>query len=159
MAQHTSRLKKAIEEFRTKTLVKNNTVNCGDIYITDDAGNRSYVSKAKERDVRLSGEILESIVRELYVQDDYFTVLNQIIDFMVKDAEKKALPDIEAYALAKNVTEFDSAVDLIDTEDGSMVSEYYPWFKKVAKFIESHPEETKAIEEKTKTTNLKEFFE
>ena len=107
----------------------------------------------------MSGEILESIVRELYVQDDYFTVLNQIIDFMVKDAEKKALPDIEAYALAKNVTEFDSAVDLIDTEDGSMVSEYYPWFKKVAKFIESHPEETKAIEEKTKTTNLKEFFE
>lgn len=159
MAQHSIRLKKAIEEFRTKTLVKNNTVNCGDIYITDDAGNRSYVSKAKERDVRLSDEILESIVRELYVQDDYFTVLNQIIDFMIKDAEKKALPDIEAYALAKNVTEFDSAVDLIDTEDGSMVSEYYPWFKKVAKFIESHPEETKAIEEKTKTTNLKEFFE
>ena len=73
--------------------------------------------------------------------------------------QKKALPDIEAYALAKNVTEFDSAVELIDTEDGSMVSEYYPWFKKVAKFIESHPEETKAIEEKTKTTNLKEFFE
>ncbi|MGN0290345.1 MAG: hypothetical protein ACI4C5_00325, partial [Lachnospiraceae bacterium] len=94
-----------------------------------------------------------------YVQDDYFTVLNQIIDFMIKDAEKKALPDIEAYALAKNVTEFDSAVNLIDTEEGSMVSEYYPWFKKVAKFIESHPEETKAIEEKTKTTNLKEFFE
>ena len=52
-----------------------------------------------------------------------------------------------------------SAVELIDTEDGSMVSDYYPWFKKVAKFIESHPEETKAIEEKTKTTNLKEFFE
>ena len=100
MAQHTIRLKKAIEEFRTKTLVKNNTVNCGDIYITDDAGNRSYVSKAKERDVRLSDEILESIVRELYVQDDYFTVLNQIIDFMVKDAEKKALPDIEAYIKA-----------------------------------------------------------
>ncbi len=159
MAEHTIRLKRAIEDFRTKTLVKNNTVNCGDIYITDDAGNRSYVSKAKERDVRLSDEILESIVRELYIQDDYFTVLNQIIDFMIKDAEKKALPDIEAYALAKNVTEFDSAVNLIDTEEGSMVSEYYPWFKKVAKFIESHPEETKAIEEKTKTTNLKEFFE
>ena len=159
MAQHTIKLKKTIEEFRTKTLVKNNTVNRGDIYVTDDAGNRSYLSKAQERNVSLSQEVLETIVKDLYVQDDYFIVLNQIIDFMVSDAEKKALPDIETYAYAKNVMELDSAKALIDGENSSVVSEYFPWFKKIAQFIKTHPNETKEIEEKTQTQNLKEFFE
>ena len=109
-----------------------------------------------KREIRLQSGILHYKMGFLLYKRDSRVAIHH---FMVKDAEKKALPDIEAYALAKNVTEFDSAVELIDTEDGSMVSEYYPWFKKVAKFIESHPEETKAIEEKTKTTNLKEFFE
>ena len=138
MAEHTIRLKRAIEDFRTKTLVKNNTVNCGDIYATDEYGIRTYISKAHQRTASLSEDL--------------------IIDFMIKDAEKKALPDIEFYACAKNLSEADSAIDLVESENGSMVSEYYPWFKKVAKFIELHPEEIKDIEEKTKTSNLKEFF-
>ena len=159
MAEHTIRLKNTLEDFRTKTLVKNNTVNCGDIYRNSENGVRSYVLLAGERNVILSDELLENIVSELYVQDDYFIVLNQIIEYMIKDAEKKALPDVETLALAKNVTEFDSAVELIASETGSMVSEYYPWFRKIADFIERHPEETKTIEEKTKTSNLKKFFE
>lgn len=159
MAEHTIRLKNTLEDFRTKTLVKNNTVNCGDIYRNSENGVRSYVLRAGERNVILSDELLENIVSELYVQDDYFIVLNQIIEYMIKDAEKKALPDVETLALAKNVTEFDSAVELIASETGSMVSEYYPWFRKIADFIERHPEETKTIEEKTKTSNLKKFFE
>ena len=158
MAEHTIRLKRAIEDFRTKTLVKNNTVNCGDIYAADEYGIRTYISKAHQRTASLSEDLLEKIVANLYLQDDYFTVLNQIIDFMIKDAEKKALPDIEFYACAKNLSEADSAIDLVESENGSMVSEYYPWFKKVAKFIELHPEQIKDIEEKTKTSNLKEFF-
>lgn len=159
MAQNTIRLKKSIEEFRTKTLVKNNTVNRGDIYTVDETGKREYILKAQKSTVSLSRDILENIVSMLEVQDDYFAVLNQIIDYMIEDAEKKALPDIETYAYAKSVTELDSVKALIGTESESMVSEHFPWFKKVAKFIETHPNEVKEIEKKTNTKNLKKFFD
>lgn len=42
--------------------------------------------------------LLSQITENLSFQNDYFRVLSQIIDYMIKDAEKKAITDSEAYA-------------------------------------------------------------
>lgn len=39
-----------------------------------------------------------------------------------------------------------------------MVSEYYPWFHKVAEYLKNHPDVATKIQEETKTENLTEFF-
>jgi argonaute-like protein implicated in RNA metabolism and viral defense len=77
---------------------------------------------------------------------------------MMKDAEKKAIPYIETYASVKALTECDSAQKIIGTDDGSMVSEYFPWLKKIGAYLKSHPEEAARIEKSVGTTGLIEFF-
>lgn len=114
--------------------------------------------------------MLKDIVKDLNFQNDYFSVLEQIINFMMKDAAEKAIPIIETYAMVKNLSECESAVEIINGSNGgsgddegdegneSIVSEYYPWFKKIANFLHENPDEAKRIEERTKTENLEKFF-
>ena len=46
-------------------------------------------------------------------QEDYYHVLEQIIDFMIEDAKDKAIPAIECYALAKGVSDCETAIEMI----------------------------------------------
>jgi hypothetical protein len=39
-----------------------------------------------------------------------------------------------------------------------MVSEYFPWLKKIGAYLKSHPEEAAKIEKSVGTTGLIEFF-
>lgn len=158
MAENTIKMKNKLEEFRTKTLVKNNITNCGDVIVTNEDGGRHYALQGNRQNRKLSDSVLQDIVDSLYLQSDYFSVLEQIMDYMIKDAEKKALPDIEVYALAKNLSECESAVELVKEQNGSMVSEYYPWFHKMGAYLKDHPDVATKIQEKTKTENLTEFF-
>ncbi len=156
MAGNTIRMKNKLEEFRTRTLVINSTVSMGDVIVTHYDGSRSYGLKGEHRQKLLPEETLKLIVGDLYHQNDYFDVLGQILDYMVNDAERKAIPAIEAYAAAKSLSECESAVEMIDAD--SMVSEYYPWFKKIAVFLHNHPDETQRVERLTGTNNLEKFF-
>lgn len=100
------------------------------------------------------------IVKDLSFQEDYYHVLEQIIDFMIEDAKDKAIPAIECYALAKGVSDCETAIEMIrDPENITMVSEYYPWLKKIGAFLKDNPEETKRIEEYAQVKNLEKFFE
>ena len=46
-----------------------------------------------------------------------------------------------------------------DPENITMVSEYYPWLKKIGAFLKDNSEETKRIEEYAQVKNLEKFFE
>ena len=159
MARSTLDLKQKLENFRVNTLVRNSTVRYGDICFQDENGYRDYALERKERNVELSTEILEQITKNLSIQSDYFTVLNQIMEYMIEDAEKKSIPDIETYALAKKLSECDTAYEMIRDNDGSMISEYSPWFQKIAKYLKTHPDVVSQIEKETETENLQDFFE
>ena len=159
MALNTLELKRKLEDFRVNTLVRNNTVRCGDVYWQDENGSRGYALERVERSVELSEELLESITKGLVLQSDYFTVINQIIEYMKIDAEKKSIPDIETYALAKKLSECDTAYEMIRDNEGSMISEYSPWFQKIAKYLKTHPDVVSQIEKETETENLQDFFE
>jgi uncharacterized membrane-anchored protein YjiN (DUF445 family) len=158
MAKNTLSMKKKLEDFRVRTLVKNNTINYGDIIVCQEDGSRGYAIKSEKEEKTISQELLEKIVEELEFQGDYFSVLNQIMDYMIADAEKKAIPGIETLALAKSLSDTETAIEMIKENNGSMVSEYYPWFQKVADFLNKHPNEAKRIEEFAHTDNLERFF-
>lgn len=158
MAEKTLKMKRKLEDFRVRTLVMNNTVRNGDIIVENEDGSRYYGLERMEITREIPVELLDKIVENLYVQGDYFDVMHQIMDRMIIDAEEKAVPAIEIYALAKNVAECDKAVELIATSDDSIVSEYYPWFNKIANFLKNHPDECKRIEDFANTDNLEEFF-
>jgi hypothetical protein len=158
MAKNTLSMKKKLEDFRVRTLVKNNTINYGDIIVCQEDGSRGYAIKSEKEEKTISQELLEKIVEELEFQGDYFSVLNQIMDYMIADAEKKAIPGIETLALAKSLSDTETAIEMIKENNGSMVSEYYPWFQKVADFLNKHPNDAKRIEEFAHTDNLERFF-
>ena len=160
MAIHTMELKNKLEEFRVNTLVRSNTVSCGDVIVTYGNGHREYLRKAEIREPILSKDLLESIVKKLNVQEDYYQVIQQILDYMMMDAEKKAISDIEKYAKMKKISGCDRAREMIyDLENSSMVSEYVPQFKKIYNFLQTHPEEKLNIEEQEKVDHLEKFFE
>ena len=158
MAKGTAAMKDKLEEFRVNTLVMDSTVLDGDLTMSDGLGHRRYILQGRREKAQLSEDILGKIVQDLSFQQDYFAVLDQIMDYMMKDAEKKATPSIESYALAKAATECDSAQEMIGAGDESMVSEYFPWLKKIGAYLKTHPEEAARIEESVGTTGLVEFF-
>ena len=61
---------------------------------------------------------------------------------------------------SKRVSDCETAIEMIrDPENITMVSEYYPWLKKIGAFLKDNPEETKRIEEYAQVKNLEKFFE
>lgn len=113
MAIHTIKLKNKLEEFCVNTLVRSNTISCGDVIVTYENGCREYVKKAEKQEQILSENLLESIVKNLNVQEDYYQVIQQILDYMMMDAEKKAISDIEQYAKMKKISKCDTAKEMI----------------------------------------------
>ena len=57
------------------------------------------------------------------------------------------------------MSECDTAYEMIRDNDGSMISEYSPWFQKIAKYLKTHPDVVSQIEKETETENLQDFFE
>lgn len=159
MARNTEELKHMLEDFRVNTLVRNSTVRFGDVYSQDETGYRQYAIEKMERKVEIPQDLLEQLVANLYLQDDYFEALNQIMSYMMKDAEKKTIPNIETYAMVKSLSDEDKMYKLIEDVSGSMVSEYFPWFQKIAQFLTRNPDIAKRIENEIGTDNLSSFFE
>ena len=91
MAKGTAEMKNKLEEFRVNTLVIDNTVLVGDLTASDGTGHRGYILQGDRGKARLSEDVLAKIVEDLSFQEDYFAVLDQIMDYMMKDAEKKAI--------------------------------------------------------------------
>lgn len=158
MAEGTVRLKRKLEDFRVRTLVKDSTVGVGDVIAADEDGNRWYALKGDRPKKTISDEVLANIVEGLNFQDDYFSVMEQIMDYMIADAEKKAIPEIETYAMAKELSGASSAKEMIMPEGESMVSDYIPWIKKIGRFLRDNPEKAKEIEESSGTSGLAGFF-
>lgn len=161
LAERTVELKRKLENFRVNSIALDSSVRIGDIYRTFENGTREYVIEGIKKNALLSDDLLDNIVKSLNKQEDYFSVLNQIIDKMLKDTEKKSLKNIEFYAAYKSITECNKAYEAIEGVSNpmeSMVSEYYPWFQKIADYLKNNPEIAKKIEETTKESDLEAFF-
>ena len=90
-------------------------------------------------------------------QDDYFSVLEQILALFDAHAKVKARKRIELYAKAKNLFEAEKADDTFERD--SIASEYTIWYQRVHDFLIANSDICKDIESQTGATDLVKFFQ
>lgn len=155
-AMNTIALKRNLEKFRNTSLPLDSTVSYGDVIATHEDGSRSYGMKADRKPVEIKGKTVEQILDTVVTQDDYFSVLEQILALFDAHAKAKAREKIEWYAEAKDLFEAEKADDAIERD--SIASEYTIWYQRVSDFLAQNPDICAEIEKKAGTTGLVEFF-
>lgn len=155
-ARNTLDLKRSLERFRNDSLALDMNVSFGDITASDELGNRSYVLKGQRSSLDITGKTIEEILECVQCQDDYFSVLAQILIRFEAHAKERVMDNIEFYAEAKCTFDFEKADDAVPSD--SIASEYAIWFQRIHEYLSNNPDTCKMIEEKTGAENLTEFF-
>lgn len=156
-AKNTIALKKNLEKFRNTSLPLDMTIGYGDVIATHEDGSRSYGMKANREPVDIEGKTVEQILDSVVTQDDYFSVLEQILTLFDTHAKAKAREHIEWYAKAKDLYKAEKADDAFDRE--SIASEYTIWYQRVHDFLVANPDVCKDIEKQTGVSDLANFFQ
>ena len=89
-------------------------------------------------------------------QNDYFSVLAQMLKLFDAHAMSRAKEQIVTYAMAKKAFEAEKADEAIDRD--SLASEYVIWYQRVHEFLVANPDVCEDIEKETETSGLAEFF-
>lgn len=155
-ARNTLALKRNLENFRNSSLPLDMTISFGDVIATHEDGSRSYGLKANNQPIDIKGKTVEQILDSVVTQDDYFSVLEQMLALFDDHAKAKARERIEWYAEAKDLFEAEKADDAIERD--SIASEYVIWYQRVSEFLAQNPEICNEIETEKKVTSLVEFF-
>ena len=155
-ALNTIQLKRNLEKFRNTSLALNMNIGIGDVTVTHEDGSRSYGLQGAKSNLNISGKTIEQLLDCVSCQDDYFSILNQVLEMFSNHAKQRVRENIEWYADAKNLFEAEKADDAFQRD--SIASEYVIWYQRIHEFLCDNPDVCKEIEEKTGTTGLAEFF-
>lgn len=155
-ARNTLDLKRSLERFRNDSLALDMNVAVGDITASDEFGNRAYILKGQRSAPDITGKTIEEILECVQSQDDYFSVLAQILARFEVHAKKRVMENIEFYAEAKSTFNLEKADDAVPSD--SIASEYAIWFQRIHEYLSQNPDVCREIEKKTGADNLTEFF-
>ena len=155
-ADNTLRLKRHLEEFRNSSLALNMNISVGDITVTHADGHRSYGLRGQKPSLDIRGKTIDEILENIICQDDYFSVLDQMLEVFTNHAKQQVRNAIEWYADAKDLCEAEKADDAVARD--SIASEYVIWYQRIHEFLRDNPEICREIEEKSNTTGLVDFF-
>lgn len=155
-ARNTLALKHNLEKFRNTSLPLDMNISFGDVVATYEDGSRAYGLKAEKQPIEIKGKTIEQILDSVVSQDDYFSVLEQMLKLFDDHAKAKARERIELYAEAKDLSEAEKADDAIERD--SVASEYVIWYQRISEFLDQNPEICNEIETEKKVTGLVEFF-
>ena len=155
-ADNTLRLKRHLEEFRNSSLALDMNISVGDITVTHADGHRSYGLRGQKPSLDICGKTIDEILENITCQDDYFSVLDQVLEVFTKHAKQKVREAIEWYADAKDLYEAEKADDAVARD--SIASEYVIWYQRIHEFLRDNPKICREIEEKSGTTGLVDFF-
>lgn len=155
-AMNTIYLKRNLEKFRNTSLALNMNIGIGDIIVTHEDGSRSYGLQGAKPSLSIKGKTVEQMLDGVTCQDDYFSILNQMLEMFSNHAKQRVRENIEWYAEAKDLFEAEKADDAIQRD--SIASEYVIWYQRIHEFLRDNPDVCQEIEEKVGTTGLAEFF-
>ncbi len=155
-ARNTLALKRNLEKFRNISLPLDMNISFGDVVATYEDGSRAYGLKAEKQPIEIKGKTVEQILDSVVTQDDYFSVLEQMLKMFEDHAKAKARESIEWYAEAKDLFEAEKADDAFKRD--SIASEYVIWYQRISEFLVQNPEICSEIEREKKVTGLVEFF-
>lgn len=156
-ARNTIELKQNLEKFRNTSLPLDMTISFGDVIATHEDGSRSYGMKSERDPIDIKGKTVEQILDSVVTQDDYFSVLEQILLLFDTHAKAQARNRIETYALAKVAFDAEKADDACGRD--SIASEYTIWYQRVHDFLIANPDVCEDIEKQTGTSGLADFFQ
>lgn len=150
-------LEKQLRELRECSLGARTCVDYGAVYCDDGCGHRNYVLEPADKKPPLSEEVLDAIVNKLGTANDFFVAINQITERMIKRMEEGIVEDLRTFAMAKNAFEAEKAYTR-DEYTASIVSDYVPYYNRLADYCKKHPDITKLLEKEQKITGLEEFL-
>lgn len=155
-AKKTLELKNNLERFRNNSLALDSNVGFGDVIVNNGNGRRFYGLRDKKNRIDVHGKTVEELLDLVCTQNDYFEILNQMLELFAENAKERVRHNIETFAMSKEVFEAESADDAC--EHDSIASEYTIWYQRIYEFLVANPEVCQDIEKKVKTTNLADFF-
>ena len=156
MAINTMVLKDNLESFRNNSLPLDSSISNGDIIATYEDGSRSYVLRGNRPAIDIHGKTIEQILGALTTQDDYFSVLAQMLELFGAHSKSRAKEDIIQFVMMASAFDADKADEAIDRD--SLASEYVIRYQRIYEFLVANPKVCKEIEEQTGTSDLAEFF-
>lgn len=135
--------------------VLNHDIPFGDIISTNKYGYRSYLWKNFRPDIDMNLPLNE-ILKGCCSQEDYTSLVLQLLLIMSQDARRKTNDFIKAYAELKKKYGCSFADELLGKD--SLASEYIKFFQNIYEYLHDRPNLTKAIESEIGTEKLLEFF-
>lgn len=155
-AQNTLDLMQSLERFRNDSLALDMNIAVGELTISDENGSREYILEGKKNAPDISGKTIEKILEGIQTQDDYFSVLAQILKRFECHARGRIKKQIENYAEIKSTFGFNKADDPIPRD--SIASDYTIWFQRIHEYLTKNPDICREIENKAGIEKLAEFF-
>lgn len=149
-------LSREFDTFINCTLGLDRDIDLGSIIFSFPGSYRTQISVVNQCDIDMENKTLIDNLKNVTCQNDYLSILGEVIKIMNEHAKVSCIEKIKLYAEGKRLFDLKKADEVIDTE--SFASEYVIWFQNIYKFLHNNPDILKEIEKDTKTNNLLDFF-
>lgn len=134
-AANTLAIKRALENFRNDSLGMDMNVNIGDIIVGCEDGSRYYVSRGRKPEFSIEGKTIDQMLEEVVSQDDYFTILTQILKKFDAHVNASVRDKIKKMASCAVVFGAENMRDAVNTE--SIASEYLIWYQRLHDYLKN----------------------
>lgn len=154
-------VKNKLDKLRVAAKPLNHEIGLGDIYLSDEEGNRDYVLKNSKNILSDFDTLtLKEIAQQVYVESEYYEILQYLISKFKEQAHQKSYETILNFAEMKR--EYESILDIQGSSKISdfsdFTSDYSQMHLKLYEYLLENPEICKKIEAEAKTSELLEFF-
>lgn len=156
-AANTLAIKRALEEFRNDSLGMDMKIGIGDIIVGCEDGSRFYHSTGKKPDLSIEGKTIDAILDEVTSQDDYFSILSQILRKF--DAHVKSNVRSKIITLAMAADAFDASNMRDAALSDSIASEYLVWYHRLHTYLKANTEVCAELEKETGIDHLADLFD
>lgn len=160
-AKKTLEMQRLLEAFRDASLAQNHQINLGEIVVSDEYGNREVALTSRNVLQEKIDEVVDSLVGTVKSVDQYFDIINCLLDRFIREVHLKSEEDISKFANLKKTFELVSARDMAnqDLDEPRMASEYVAFYNNIYKYLKKNSEVVMHIQNKTGVKDLEDFFD
>lgn len=154
-------VKNKLDKLRVAAKPLNHEIGYGDIYWSNEEGNRGYGLKNTKNILSDFDTLtLKEIAQQVHIESGYYEILQYLISKFEEQAHQKSYETILYYAEMKrdyeSIEEIEGSSKISDLAD--FTSDYSQMHLKLYEYLLKNPEICKKIETEAKTSELLEFF-
>lgn len=156
-AANTLAIKRTLEDFRNDSLGMDMKIGIGDIIVGCEDGSRFYHSTGKKPDLSIDDKTIDAMLAEVTSQDDYFSILFQILRKFDEHVKTNVRSTIIALAKAVDACDASNMRDAVFCD--SMASEYLIWYHRLHTYLKANKEVCDELEKETGIDHLADLFD